>query len=138
MKKILSTIVLLLSISGVLFAQDPSLTMTVTIPVGASISGDYSIRAGCIPAGIITPTTWTAANITFQISNDNGVTWGNLRDRFGTEYTVTVITAGDVIDLPPADWYWKKNRKFRIRSGIASAPVVQLTTDKEVKVACGR
>jgi hypothetical protein len=119
-------------------AQDPSLTVNVTIPVGTAVSSPVTLRAGCIPGAIIIPSGWTAANLTFRVSNDNGTTWGNLRDEFKTEIVVSVQDASDVIRLNPADWYWMRNRSLIIRSGTSTSPVNQTGTDKVLKVLCGR
>lgn len=135
MKKL---ILLLVVFGGMIFAQDIPQTLNVTITAGQSLSAPAQLRAGCIPGAFITPSTWVAANLSFQISNDGGTTWGNLKDENKTEIVVQIDTAGDVVRVQPADWYWAKNRQIKIRSGTAAAAVVQTSTDKVIKILCGR
>lgn len=120
------------------FAQDPSLTVNATIAQNASLSDGVLLKAGCIPGALIIPIGWTAANITFQVSNDGGTTYGVLKDEYNQVVTITVGSAGDVIRLAPSEWYWVKNRRIKIQSGIPGATVTQLSSAKVVKVLCGR
>lgn len=67
------------------------------------------------------PAAWTAAVITMQVSQD-GITYRNLFDEFGSEVTLTVA-AGNEVALPVtrlAPYGWVK-----LRSGTAAAPVAQ-------------
>lgn len=73
-------------------------------------------------ARIAVPADWTAANLTFQVSVD-GVTYYNLYDKDGTEYTVVAAASRSMI-LPLADWLGV--RYVKVRSGTSAAPVVQL------------
>ena len=120
MKKLSILILVVLACAAITSAQT---TYTATIANGEALSTAINVRSGCIPAAIAMSAAWTAASLTFQVSLDGGVTYGNLRDIYKSEMTVQVEAATDVIQLPPADWFWVKY--FRIRSGTAGTPVNQ-------------
>jgi hypothetical protein len=73
-------------------------------------------------ARIAMPAAWTAANLTFQTSVD-GITYNDLYDKDGIEYTVVAAASRSMI-LPLADWLGV--RYVKVRSGTSAAPVVQL------------
>lgn len=74
------------------------------------------------PVRLIMPAAWTAADLTFQASND-GTTFNNLYDSLGNEYTVKVDINRAVI-LPVYDFYGI--RFLKLRSGTSGSPVTQL------------
>ena len=80
--------------------------------------GGHSVERITIPAG------WTAADITFQISDDGGTTWQNLYWDWGAEMVVDAA-ASTIIELSP---FVKLSNidQLRIRSGTAAAEVTQL------------
>lgn len=96
-------------------------TLAAQIPAGATGLSVASVLTGDLRR-IVMPANWTAANLTFQTSED-GVTWSNLYDRTGVEYTVTAA-ASHAIQLPVADFAGVRN--LIIRSGTSAAPVNQL------------
>lgn len=112
-----------------------------TIANGASLSGAVDMQS-CTPARIIinpsgAASGWTAANLTFQSSED-GVTFGKLTDEFGTEAQVTVdstaAASGQVtIRLSPGDWWIL--RWLKIRSGTSGTPVAQ-GAERTIRVVC--
>jgi hypothetical protein len=61
---------------------DTTLTQTVTIGAGASLSGASSKYAGYRLAGLVTASTWDAAKISFAVSND-GTNFFALYDKDG-------------------------------------------------------
>ena len=132
MKKIILSFFL---IATSLFAQDPALTLNATFTGTTALSTPINLR-NCSVGGFIIPTGWSAANLTFRISNDGGVTYGELKDEYNTTITVTVGSATNVIQLTFADWFIFKNRYLIIRSGTVGTPVNQ--TNLTVKVLCGR
>jgi hypothetical protein len=93
---------------------------TVIIANDASLSALIDL-GGLTLVGIHMPALWTAANLTFQVSED-GITYDNLYDRFGNEI-VYIAGAARVIILSPAEWVGI--RFVKIRSGIAATPVNQ-------------
>lgn len=95
-------------------------TATVTIASGESLSGVIELR-GCSLSKIIMPSTWTAANITFQISCD-GTTYADLYDENGNEITLSVA-ASRAYKLPID--LWCDVRWLKIRSGTGAVPVNQ-------------
>lgn len=84
---------------------------------GNSVANIGSYRA----AGIQMPAAWTAANLTFQVSYD-GVTFANLYDNSGNEYTVTAAASRTIL-LPLVDFLGIAYLK--IRSGTSATPVTQ-------------
>ena len=102
---------------------------SITIANGASLSstgGDGN--AGIIDlrnkslVGIQMPSAWTAANLTFQGSMDDGVTFANLYDDTGAERTVTAAV-DRAITLDPAKFMGLTHLK--VRSGTGAAAVNQ-------------
>ena len=93
---------------------------TATIANGASLSGAVDL-AGKTLLGIIMPATWTAANLTFQVSTD-GITYYDLYDNIGTEKTI-LSASNRFIFTVPADWVGV--RYVKVRSGTAGTPVNQ-------------
>jgi hypothetical protein len=97
--------------------------LPVTIAAGASLStvagiGDH------IFVGYIMPAVWTAAPLTFQVSDDAGVTWNDLYDDTGAEVKATATTAGRriaILNLAP----FAGVTFLKVRSGTGAAPVNQ-------------
>jgi hypothetical protein len=95
--------------------------VAVTIADGQSLSGPVNL-GGLRLFGIVMPSTWTAANLSFQMSPDGGNSWVNLYDGEGDEYVVTAGTSRFIICDPYAfaavPW-------IQLRSGTAGSPVTQ-------------
>lgn len=106
--------------SPMIAASGPVTTTTATIANGAAITGAIDIGSARL-ARLATPGAWTAANLTFQTSVD-GVTFKNLYDIYGAEYTV-VAAADRAILMPLADFVGV--RYFKIRSGTSGTSVNQ-------------
>jgi hypothetical protein len=98
-------------------------TGTATIPTGQSLSGAVN-TGGSTLAGILMPAVWSAAVLTFQVSNSLGGTYQDLYDDQGNEVTVQAAASRAIgIDATLAalgGWQFLK-----LRSGTAAAPVVQ-------------
>lgn len=92
----------------------------VTIKAGEWLSTSANLTNGAL-AMVFAPTTWTPANISFQVSPDN-INWFDLFDTNGAEL-VKPISAGVAVnvetDLTQAALY------LRLRSGPRLAPVPQ-------------
>ena len=103
------------------------------------IASGGSLSAPCSPGGeyslvgIAFPASWTAADITFQVSF-NGVVWHELRDDAGTPIQKTV-TAGQYREYDSSEF--KSAIYLKIRSGTVDSPVNQ-TADRTLTVACRR
>lgn len=105
--------------------KDTFISIWESIP--ALISSGSSLSAAINLGGlrlfaIVMPAAWTTANITFQVSADNGATWSNLVDQNGTELTA-VAGAGQCIVLSPTQF--SAFQYLRLRSGTNASPVNQ-------------
>lgn len=98
----------------VVIAEDASLSAaTVTDP-----SLEYE---GIVPVAVQMPATWTAANLTFQVSYDGGATYVNLTDE-GTEYAVEAAASqGIALDAN----VFLGATHMKVRSGTVGTPVNQ-------------
>jgi len=109
-------------------------TTTVVISSGESLSGAVNLqnrtpnalgitgKAGLRLFGIVMPSAWTAANLTFQASFDGGTTWVDVMDATGAEY---VVTAGTSRYIPIDPTPFSAIALLRIRSGTSVLPVNQ-------------
>lgn len=96
-------------------------SVTAIIASGASISGDINL-GGMRLFAIQMPSAWTAANLTFQVSFDQGSSWTNLFDALGNEYVVTAGATRTIV-LDPTDF--AALPLVRIRSGTSTTAVTQ-------------
>jgi hypothetical protein len=100
---------------------DKTVTQTVTIAAGASLSGASAKYSGYRLLAAVTASTWDAAKLTFMVSND-GTNFFDLTSE-GTEYEVASVTAAKAISLDLsvfAPWDYVK-----VRSGTSAAAVNQ-------------
>jgi hypothetical protein len=91
-----------------------------TISSGTSLTPAVNF-GGLRLFGIVMPSVWTAANLTFQISPD-GSTWYNLYDASGNEFTVTAA-ASRYIYLDPT--VFPAMQYVKARSGASASAVAQ-------------
>lgn len=96
----------------------------VSIAFSASLSGELNAEGLCL-SGVIMPSEWTTANLTFQASNASGGTYRSVYDNGGTEVNITasaartiVFTAADKEALEPLQY-------LKFRSGTAGTAVRQ-------------
>ena len=100
---------------------------TVTIASGASLSGAADFTAFSVNKdnyrlfGIIMPSSWTAASITFQVSFDN-VLFNDFYDINGNEVTV-YASSSKAFYLDPV--IFASIPYIKVRSGTSAAPVNQ-------------
>lgn len=100
---------------------------SVTISDSASLSDSIDLNEHML-VGIEVPSSWTTANITFQVANV-GVsgaegTFYDLYDQNGNEVTVTVAGTGSkAFTLVPANF--AGFRFLKVRSGTTATPVAQ-------------
>lgn len=94
---------------------------TVTIANGASLSGPLNIASRNF-FGIIMPSTWTSAVLTFQGSFD-GTNYFDLYDENGTEVSFIVGASRYVIISTPSKFLGLK--KLKVRSGTSGSAVNQ-------------
>jgi len=95
-------------------------TVTTTIASGQSLSAAVNL-GGLRMFGMIMPTAWTAAGLTFQMSAD-GTNWYNMYDANGNELTASAAASRYVAFEPanfaPVEW-------LKVRSGTSGTPVSQ-------------
>lgn len=101
---------------------------TVTIAAASSISSSINLN-GMVNApnglrlfGIVMPSEWTDANITFQVSVDGGTTWNNLYNSSGSEVQVVADSSRAIIIEPDA---FASITYIKIRSGTSGTAVNQ-------------
>lgn len=94
---------------------------SATIANGAALSPAVNL-GGLRLFGLSMPSVWTTASITFQASQDNGVTWQNMYDTNGSELTVSAA-ASRYIALDPVQF--AAVPMIKVRSGTAATPVNQ-------------
>ncbi len=94
--------------------------LTATIANGESLSDALDLK-GYGLTGFQMPTSWTTANLTFQVSVD-GTTYQNLYDDLGNEVTVTAA-ASRFIRVDPA--LFVGFEKIKVRSGTSGSAVNQ-------------
>ena len=97
----------------------------VVIANGESLSGEIDLQH-FLPCGVIMPSAWTAASLTFAGAADDGSgnpgTFVAITNDAGVEYTVTVA-ASKAVMIDPARLAGV--RYVKIRSGTSSAAVNQ-------------
>lgn len=101
---------------------------TVTIASGGSLSGALDLGNQAL-VRIIMPAGWDNAVLTLQSSFD-GVTYNNLWDWAGSEYTIQAGASRSII-LVPADFVAMKF--IKLRSGYSGTPVNQ-TADRIITI----
>jgi hypothetical protein len=104
-------------------AQMGLTNLAAAIASGQSLSSQIDIGPGEL-VGILIPSGWTAANLTFQASPDGGTTWGNLFTYLGAEITFFAV-AGQFLAVDPIQALLRGVRSLKLRSGTSGAPVVQ-------------
>jgi len=96
--------------------------LTATIANGASLSDAVELKGHSV-LRIAMPAAWTAADLTFQISDDAGTTFRNVYWDWGPEM---VIDAGIsmTIELSPFVQLTHIDQ-IKVRAGTAAVPVAQ-------------
>jgi hypothetical protein len=98
-------------------------TRPITILSGASLS-NAALLGDSVLVGIQMPAAWTAASLTFQVSDDGGATWKDLYDDAGVEVTLSPTSpAGKRMAVSPDPFGGIV--LIKVRSGTSGVPVVQ-------------
>lgn len=98
-------------------------TFTATIVSGQSLSAEVDLGANAI-VGIAMPAAWTAADLTFQVSIDGGVTWLELQSiSAAIDFKAA---AGQFIAVDPTQL--RGFNAIKVRSGTSGVPVNQGAT----------
>src|SRR5882757_7147997 len=79
---------------------------------------------------------WTAAPMTFQVSQNGSAPWYNIFERDGVEFSIDTAACaqGNIVDLGLDAKDSRSWPHIRIRSGTAEAPVTQTATTQIVLV----
>jgi hypothetical protein len=104
---------------------------TVNIAINTALSQAIFLGDGVLCA-IQMSAGWDAADLTFQVSDDGGTTWQELRDSSGTAITVASPTAGYRLELDASDF--KSAMFLKVRSGTSASPVNQTTAARVLTV----
>jgi hypothetical protein len=115
---------------AILGEQVKSKTVTIVAADATGLSGAV-ILGGDLLVGL-TLTTWTNANMTFQVSIDAGVTFFNVYKDDGTELTFTTSTGNRFVAVDPS--IFAGIQQLKVRSGTAATPVTQ-AADEVVTLA---
>ncbi len=99
-----------------------NITKKLVIPAGAALSNAIFLGEKTL-TGIQMPAAWTAAAVTFQTSNDRGVTWTDFHDAAGNEVKILNLTPGEFRELDPNAFL--ALRFLTVRSGVSASPVNQ-------------
>ena len=103
-------------------------TYVANIGSGTALSQAIDLR-GRTPYGVIMPSAWTAAGLTFQVSND-GVNFANLYDTTA-EFALTV--AADYAVGFEGGNLFTGFKYIKVRSGTSGTPVNQ-TADRAIEI----
>jgi hypothetical protein len=96
------------------------------IAAGQALSPEVDLGGYGVLVGVLVPTNWTTAGITFQCSVDGGVTFGEVMDVSGAAIAISSLAGGTIayaIALDPARF--RGIRAVKVRSGTQAAPVNQ-------------
>ena len=97
---------------------------TATITSGTALSPEVDLGASTL-VGIVIPSGWTAAGLTFQASVDGGQTWVEHTTTAGAATSFTVA-ASQYIAVDPT--LWRGVNAIKVRSGTLGSPVNQVST----------
>lgn len=95
--------------------------LTVTIANGQSVSPAVQLGAKAL-VGIVIPSTWTAAPLTFQASFDGGANYYNVQDGNGQDTTLLGL-ASTFVQVDAG--LWRGINDLIVRSGPSGAAVAQ-------------
>lgn len=99
--------------------------ITAQIAAGASLSAEVDIGSKSL-VGLLIPTNWTTAGLSFQVSPDGGATWGELTTVAGTPYAIASLTGGTLayyVAIDPTTLVGAQ--ALKVRSGTQATPVNQ-------------
>ncbi len=101
--------------------------ITATIASGTALSAEVDIGSKSL-VGIFVPAAWTTAGISFQVSVDGGVTWGELNDQTPAAIVVGSITGGTAVYIGIDPTRLRGPVALKVRSGTSATPVNQGST----------
>lgn len=111
-------------------AQD---VVSAAIASGTSLSNAVNL-GGLRLFGIVMPSAWNAADLSFQASMNNGTIWNDVYDgnvlTGGSEYIISAAASRYIVLDPTA---FCTITTIRIRSGTAGTPIIQ-TADRSLQL----
>ena len=107
--------------------------VTATIAINESLSAAVELD-GADVLRIAMPAAWTAADLTFQVSDDGGTTFRNVYWDWGPEMVVDAA-ASMSIELSPFVGLHNIDQ-LKVRSGTAGVPVAQ-AAERLIPLAVG-
>jgi hypothetical protein len=96
-------------------------TVTATVLSGTSLSAAAPLNQ-MVVVGIVMPATWTAADLTFQVSSDGGATFHELYTSAGTPVQYQSTAA---VQFGVDGRLWGGIDQVKVRSGTAGVAVNQ-------------
>lgn len=101
--------------------------VSAQIASGTALSGQIDIGSWTL-VGIVVPSNWTTAGLSFQASADGGVSWGELLDQTATAISVSSVTGGTQVFIALDPTKLRGVQSIKVRSGTSAAPVSQANT----------
>jgi len=103
-------------------------TVTATVLSGTSLSAAAPLNQ-MVVVGIVMPATWTAADLTFQVSSDGGATFHELYTSAGTPVQYQSTAA---VQFGVDGRQWGGIDQVKVRSGPAGASAVNQGGDRAI------
>ncbi len=100
---------------------------TAVITAASALSPQVDL-GGYALVGIVVPSNWTTASLSFQVSPDGGTTFGELLTVAGAAYAVSSVTGGAQVQIAIDPTALRGARSVKVRSGTSGSPVNQTNT----------
>jgi hypothetical protein len=112
--------------------------VSATIANGAAVTGWIESK-GCIAVAVDIPSSWTSADLTFEISDDGTTSKGKVRDVSGEPVRAVVNAStplGSYVVTPDVGWAIGAAAYFRVVStNTASEANVNQAAERTLKVS---
>lgn len=102
----------------------PRIVRPLAIDSGATVSEEVEVRGETL-VGVVFPATWTAADLHFQVSFDDGLSWHDCYTSIGVRVKIAGVVAGAYHSVQAAPLMGIS--KLRVVSSVAQANPVLLT-----------
>jgi len=104
---------------------------TATIANGQALSTVVGFGGDYVPVALIMPSAWTAADLTFQASDDAG----GFKDIYSAANAELAINVAASRFIPITPTNFQATDRIKIRSGTAGVPVNQ-AAERVITVVC--
>ncbi len=104
---------------------------TAAIANGQAVSTVVGFGGDYVPVAVIMPSAWTAADLTFQASDDAG----NFKDIYSAANAELAINVAASRFIPITPTNFQGTDRLKIRSGTAGVPVNQ-AAERVITVVC--